>query len=243
MRVLLGRLPHDPRCKFCHAPFEGVGGALVRTLLHKRPSQYNTQLCTMCEEFVREHPGGAEVELSMLFADVRGSTTLAEGMRAAEFSRLIDRFYQVASRVLIESDALIEKLIGDSVTGLFFPGISGPDYAARAVHAARTLLQVTGHSDSNGPWVPLGIGVHHGTAFAGSVGSADGVTGFTALGDAVNVAARLASHAGAGEIVVSEAACARANLDTRGLEQRQLTLKGRSGTAAVRVLRADGGLR
>jgi adenylate cyclase len=240
MRAVLGRLPQAPRCKFCHAPFEGIGGALVRTLLHKRPSQYNTNMCTVCEDFTREHVGGAEVEMGMLFADVRGSTTLAETMSASEFSRLIERFYRAASRVLIESDALIEKLMGDSVTGLYFPGFAGPGYVQRSIQAARELLRLTGHGHANGPWIPVGIGLHHGTAFAGAVGSGDGVVGFTALGDAVNMAARLASHAGTGEILISEQACAAAGVSADGLERRQLTLKGRSGTAAVRVIPVKG---
>jgi adenylate cyclase len=175
--------------------------------------------------------------MAMLFADVRGSTTLAEKMRASEFSQLINRFYQSAAQVLIQSDALIEKLIGDSVTGLYFPGFVGRDYVRRAIEAAHDLLRVTGHTDRNGPWLPVGVGVHSGVAFAGAVGTKDGVTEFTALGDAVNLAARLASHAGAGEIIVSEAACVAARWDTTGLEQRQLSLKGRGESVSVRIIR------
>jgi len=241
MRRFLRHLPRDPRCKFCNAPFEGMGATLVRLVFNKRPSQYSTRLCTVCENFAREHIGGAEVEMAMLFADVRGSTTLAERMSASEFSQLINRFYQSAAQVLIQSDALIEKLVGDSVTGLYFPGFVGRDYVRRAIVAAHDLLRVTGHADRNGPWLPVGVGVHSGVAFAGAVGSKDGVTEFTALGDAVNLAARLASRAGAGEIIVSEAACTAAGWDTQGLEQRQLSLKGRSEPASVRVIRVAPG--
>lgn len=236
MRKLFGHLPRDPRCKFCHAPFEGVGAALVRLLFNKRPSQYNSRLCTVCEHFAREHIGGAEVDLALLFADVRGSTSLAESMRAAEFSRLINRFYKSAAEVLIRSDALIEKLMGDAVTGLYFPGFAGPDYVRRAIEAARELLQVTGHANPQGPWIPVGVGVHCGIAFAGAVGSKDSVTEIAALGDAVNTAARLAAQAGSGEIIVSEAACTAAQVDTAGLEQRRLSLKGRSEPIDVRVI-------
>lgn len=236
MREILGRLPRDPRCKFCNAPFEGIGAALVRLLFNKRPSQYNSRLCTACEHFAREHIGGAEVDLAMLFADIRGSTTLAEKMRATEFSQLINRFYQSAAAVLIRSDALIEKLMGDAVTGLYFPGFAGPDYVRRAIDAARDLLHVTGHADPRGPWIPVGVGVHSGTAFAGAVGSKDSVTEIAALGDAVNTAARLASQAGPGEIIVSEDACLAARMDTTGLEQRRLSLKGRSEPVNVHVM-------
>ncbi len=237
MRDVFKHLPRNPRCKFCNAPFEGVGAALVRLLFNKRPSQYNARLCTVCEQFAREHIGGVEIEMAMLFADVRGSTTLAERMRAGEFGKLIDRFYRAAAEVLMRSDALIEKLIGDSVTGLYFPGFAGPDYVQQAITAARDLLRVTGHADPNGPWIPVGVGVHSGIAFAGAVGSKDGVIQITALGDAVNIAARLASQAAAGEIIVSDDACAEAQLDAANLEQRRLSLKGRSEPVNVRILR------
>ena len=209
---------------------------MAKVEFNKRRSQYSSRLCTVCEHFAREHIGGAEVNMAMLFADVRGSTTLAEAMRATEFSQLIDRFYKSAAEVLIRSDALIEKLMGDEVTGLYFPGFAGPDYVRRAIEAARDLLQVTGHADPQGPWIPVGVGVHSGSAFAGAVGSKDSVTEFTALGDAVNTAARLASQAGSGEIIISEDACMAAQVDTTRWEQRRLGLKGRSEPVNVRVI-------
>ena len=58
-------------------------------------------------EFVHKYPGGTEVELSMLFVDARGSTSIAEQMNAADFSRLMNRFYKAATEVLIRTDALL----------------------------------------------------------------------------------------------------------------------------------------
>jgi adenylate cyclase len=125
-----------------------------------------------------QYPGGAEVELSMLFVDARGSTVLAEQMTAKEFSRLMDRFYKPATRVLIKTDAFIDKL--DS-------GAEG------------TVMDVT------------------------------------ALGDNMNTAARLASSAGPGEAIISEAAYAAAGLDLGHSENRLLELKGKSDPIEVRV--------
>jgi adenylate cyclase len=173
----------------------------------------------------------------MLFADVRGSTTLAEGMSPSDFRQLIDRFYRESSNRLIYSNALVGQLIGDQISGFYVPGIAGPMHARRAVDAARAILRATGHADATGPWVPVGIGVHTGVAFVGAVGK-DGVTKITALGDAVNTAARLSSAAGTGEILVSAATCQSAGLDTTGLETRQLEIKGRSESVEVFVLRA-----
>lgn len=229
-------IPSNPRCKFCSTPF-GSFGILYTRLNGKRPSAKNPNWCDLCEKFAKTHPGGAEIELTMLFADVRGSTTLAERMSASAFSRLMNRFYAVSNTVLIKTDAWIDKLVGDEVIGLYLPGFVGPDHAHLAVQAARELLHATGHADRGGPWLPVGAGIHTGAAFVGAVGSAEGATDMTALGDAVNIAARLASQAGPGEILVSEAASTAARVDRNGLESRRLELKGRAAPVDVSVLR------
>jgi adenylate cyclase len=194
-------------------------------------------MCNVCESFARQYQGGAEVEISMLFADVRGSTTIAERMQPLEFSRLIDRFYRVTTDILIEANAWIEKLIGDEVTGLFIPGFVGTQHARLAVETAEAILRATGHAGSGQPWIPVGIGVHTGTAYVGSVGREGGLTEITALGDSVNTAARLASSAGPGEILVSLQTWNAAGFEGRNAEQRQLQLKGRSEPVEVRVVR------
>ena len=229
-----GLLPSAPRCKICGAPFRGLGGFLMH-LLGRDPSRYNPRFCEKCKVF--EHPGGAEVPLTMLFADIRGSTPLAEKMGAREFSRLINRFYTVASRVFIQSDAMVDRLLGDEAIGLYIPGFTGPEHPRKAIEAARELLRLTGHQDSKGPWIPVGIGIHMGPAYVGVVGDESSTADFTALGDNVNITARLASEAEAGEILISDAAYNAANLKLEGLEPRQMELKGKSEPIGVRVLR------
>jgi adenylate cyclase len=197
-------------------------------------SRYNPHFCQKCEVF--EHPGGAEIVLTMLFADVRGSTTLAEKMSAREFSQLINRFYTVATHVLIQTDALVDRLLGDEAIGLFIPGFAGPEHPRKAIEAAQELLRLTGHRDPRGPWLPVGIGVHTGPAFVGVVGDEKSTADFTALGDNVNITARLASSAAAGEILISDASCSAAGLDSEHLEHRRLELKGKSEAISVHVL-------
>jgi adenylate cyclase len=173
----------------------------------------------------------------MLFADVRGSTALAEQMNAREYSQLINRFYKVATHVLIQTDALVDRLIGDEAIGLYIPGFAGPGHPRKAIEAAQDLLRQTGHSDSKGPWLPVGIGVHTGPAFVGVVGDESSTADFTALGDNVNITARLASQAGPGEVLISDTAYAAANINLGELEHRQLELKGKSEPTGVHVLR------
>ena len=227
-----GLLPSDPRCKLCAAPFKSWGGFLMH-LFGRDQSRYNPRFCQKCEVF--EHPGGAEVPLTMLFADVRGSTRIAEKMSAREFGQLINRFYTVASHVLIQSDAMVDRLLGDEAIGLYIPGFTGPEHPRKAIEAAQDLLRLTGHRDAGGPWLPVGIGVHTGLAFVGVVGDESSTADFTALGDNVNITARLASEAGPGEILISDAAYSAANLNLGQLEHRQLDLKGKSEPIGVHV--------
>jgi adenylate cyclase len=234
---LYGLLPSDPRCKLCAAPFKGWGGFLMH-LLGRDRSKYNPRFCQPCEKF--DHPGGAEVIISMLFADVRGSTTLAEQMSAREFSQLINRFYTVATHVLIKTDAMVDRLMGDEAIGLYIPGFAGQEHPRRAIEAAQELLRLTGHQDARGPWLPVGVGVHTGTAYVGVVGEAGSTQDFTALGDNVNITARLASEAGPGEILISDAAYSAASLNLGDLEHRQLGLKGKSEAIGVHVWKSRG---
>jgi adenylate cyclase len=236
---LIGLLPSSPRCKLCNSPFKGWGGFLMH-LMGRDQSRFNPRYCEQCDRF--EHPGGAVIELTMLFADVRGSTTLAEQMDAHEFSQLINRFYKVATDALVNTDALVDRLIGDEAVGLYVPVFAGEGHARRAVDGAQSLLELTGHRNPKGPWLPVGVGVHTGSAFVGVVGGEeDSPTDFTALGDNVNITARLASNAAAGEILISDAACLASGLDLDELELRQLVLKGKSEPLNVRVLRLPSG--
>jgi adenylate cyclase len=233
---LYGLLPSDPRCKLCAAPFKGLGGIVMR-LIGRNQSKYNPRFCIPCEKF--EHPGGAEIVLTMLFADVRGSTTLAEQMSAREFSQLINRFYTVATHVMIQTDALVDRLMGDEAIGLYIPAFAGMEHPRKAVEAAQELLRLTGHRDASGPWLPVGIGVHTGPAYVGVVGGEDSPMDFTAPGDHVNIAARLASQAGPGEILISEATYSAADLHPGELERRQMELKGKSERIGVYVFQTS----
>jgi adenylate cyclase len=232
-RRFLRHIPSSPRCKLCAAPFQGPGAPVMK-LFDRGPWNKNPTICGFCFKQLERGRGGAEIELSLLFADIRGSTTLGESMGATAFHALMSRFYEAMTKVLVAHDAVVDKFVGDEVVALFIPALTGAEHARRAVEAAREMLKATGHGDAAGPWAPLGIGIHTGVAYVGVVG--DAVTDFTALGDSVNVTARLASAAAGGEILVSEAASALAGLDG-GLETRQLSLRGRQQTLGVRVLR------
>src|SRR4051812_39866229 len=118
-------LPSDPRCKLCQSPFGGVGGRLL-SAIGRRPSRKNPSLCQYC--FDHLPPGGLEIDVGIVFADVRDSASVGETSTASQFAEQLNRFYALATDVLIQHDGLIDKLIGDEVMGLFVPGLAGPDY-------------------------------------------------------------------------------------------------------------------
>jgi adenylate cyclase len=232
VRRVLGHIPRSPRCKTCQAPFEGPFRSVLR-LVGKKPFEKNPRYCTGCYHWLTESKGGAEVRLSMLFADVRGSTPMAERLGTSRFAGVMDRFYATGVDLLIKHDALVERFMGDQVVGYFLPGFTGPMHARSAINAGLELLAATGHAPGQEPWVPVGVGVHTGDAYVGTVGTE--VLEFTALGEAVTLAARLASVAGAGELLATESAYAAAGMDMPA-ESRELELKGVTAPITVRVL-------
>lgn len=206
-------------------------------LLGKRPSEGNPNWCTSCFNVMAKHHGGAEVDGAMLFADIRGSTSLAERMSPGDFHDLLDRYFGAATQVVFKHDGFVDKFVGDELVAMFFPLLTGERFVARAVDAARELLRATGHADPNGPWVPVGAGVHCGRVWFGVVGEGTHIE-MTVVGDHVNVAARLASLAGPGEVLVSTDAAGAAALDP-ALERRSLELKGKSLATEVVSLRVS----
>jgi adenylate cyclase len=221
-------LPSAPRCKVCNNPFGGFGGRLMGVAGFK-PSRKNPTICSRCCDDLP--PGGAEVDIAVVFADVRGSTSLGELTPPAEFAQLLNRFYAAATDTLIRHDAVIDKLIGDEVMAFFVQGISGPNYRRRAIQAGIDLLRAVGYGTHDGPWIQIGVAVNAGIAYVGNVGS--GVVDFTALGDPVNVAARMQSLAAAGELLI------RKGIDDHLIApapSRTLRLRGREQTTDALVV-------
>ena len=164
LRRRFRRIPSPPRCKMCLAPFKGVGGLVLRPWFG--PWEKNPQLCKACiGALAKFGPGGAEVEVSLLFADIRGSTAIGERLTPTEFSGLLHAFYRLAAAAITDHEGIVDKFVGDEAIGLFIPGYAGPDHASLALAAGRTLLAEAGraHASAAGP-IPVGAGIHTGIA-------------------------------------------------------------------------------
>jgi adenylate cyclase len=219
------RLPHGPRCKLCQNPFAGIGGSVLG-LMGRKPSRKNPNLCQAC--FDRLPAGGIEIDIGVVFADVRGSTEIGERATATEFAGRMSQFYATATDVLIRHDGVIDKLIGDEVMALFFSGVAGREYRRKAALAALDLAGAVGD-------LPVGVAAYAGVAFVGNVGSGT-VMDFTALGDAVNVAARLQSHASPGQVVLASELYGLIRADYPAVRSAHIEVRGREEPVDVEII-------
>jgi adenylate cyclase len=223
--AVMRRLPGDPRCAVCRAPFGGSGGRVMRRFGYG-PSRKNPRLCAEC--FERAPVGGTELEVGVLFADVRGFTPIAERQDPEDVVRLLNRFYEAAVEVLCRH-AIIDKLVGDEVMALYLPQLLGDRAASHMVGDARDLLAATP------PELRVGIGLDHGRAYVGNVGSGE-VKDFTAIGDVVNTAARLQGLAASGEILLSRAVATLSDEALAEAEPRTVAVKGKTDPLHVLAL-------
>jgi class 3 adenylate cyclase len=164
-----------------------------------------------------------------MFADLRGSTEITARMSAAEYTRLLNVYYGIAGSAVQAQGGIVDKYLGDGVLALFMPGYCDGEPVTVAVKAAERILdEVTRHADlpAGERPLPVGIGIHNGNAYVGIVGQAGQPTDFTALGDAVNVAERVSSSAGAGELLISDDAVRTLGQPPAAAERRELDLKG-----------------
>jgi adenylate cyclase len=202
----------------------------------------NPHLCNVCERFAEANPGGTELEVALLFADIRGSTPLAATMNAYEFGQVINRFYKVTTNIIFKHGGMVEKLVGDEVTAFFVPAFAEDHNISQAAfRAGKAILTATGHDEGNGPWIPVGVGIHTGEAYVGAVGEPGKNIDIAVLGDNVNVAARLAGQAKTGEIVFSDDTLRTAGLEKDNLESRSLALKGKESPIDAWIYRSSAG--
>jgi adenylate cyclase len=197
-----------------------------------RRSRMNPNLCTVCELMFRfvMRRRNIEAELTILFADLRGYTVLAQTLGTGRVQELLDVFYDECAGAIWEHDGLLNKTIGDAVMAVFNFPIARPDHARQAVAAARELqrrcaarraaLVAQGFDPAV---LGVGVGLHTGVTSFGEFGRVH--KDFTAIGETVNLAARLQAAALPGEVLASPATLAK--LDGEGaVGARACSLKG-----------------
>jgi class 3 adenylate cyclase len=171
--------------------------------------------------------GGSVLEVTVLFADLRGFTTFSEGVEPAEIVRMLNRYHGVAVPCILDNGGTIVQFVGDALLALFNAPARQADHARRAVRAALDMqAAVERIAESRPDWPRMRAGANTGPALVGNIGS-ETLRGFNAMGDAVNVAARLQALAEPGQVVIGDATLTAVGdgIDVEPLGD--LTVKGR----------------
>jgi adenylate cyclase len=152
--------------------------------------------------------GGRLQEVTMLFSDIRGFTTMSDGRPPQEIVNTLNEYFEVMVDILFKYSGTLDKFVGDEIIGLFGAPISIDDAPFKAVACALAMLQGLEEFNrtraaENQAAIRIGIGINTGNVITGSIGSTRALQ-YTAIGDAMNVASRLVNVAGSGEIIVSE---------------------------------------
>lgn len=182
-----------PYCKVCRTRIRGLR-AWPNRLRGIQRFNKNPQLCNRCADV--KFPA-VEQDITVMFADVRGFTSLSEHTSPAELRRSLNVLFAAASELLVQNDALVDKFLGDAIMALFNAPIPQPRHREAALRTAIALQEKM--AGLSLPFA-IGIGLNSGIAITGNVGGGE-VTDYTAIGDTVNVASRLAGLAGKGEIL------------------------------------------
>jgi class 3 adenylate cyclase len=149
--------------------------------------------------------GGWRVVDCGVSADLRGFTTFSEGVEPAEIVTMLNRYHGVAVPSILDNGGTVVQFVGDALLALFNAPARQPDHALRAVRAALAMqAAVDGIAAGEPSWPRFRIGANTGPALVGNIGS-ETLRGFNAMGDAVNVAARLQTLAEPGQVVIGEA--------------------------------------
>lgn len=214
-------------------PLHGVFSVPFR-LFGIRPSRMNPNTCTICELMFTKVMKARKITIdaTILFADLRGYTSLSQSQSSEAVSGLLDAFYDECAAAIWERDGLLNKTIGDAVMAIFNFPIKHDDHPRQAVLAAQdiqrrwtarraTLGQELGLA---GAELGVGIGIHCGELSFGEFGRSH--RDLTAIGTVVNLASRAQSAAAAGEILVTQAVYERAESELAGSRPEQRELKG-----------------
>jgi adenylate cyclase len=175
--------------------------------------------------------GGANQTVTVLFADIRGFTSLSERENPEKIVGLLNKYFSAMSDIIFAHGGTLDKYIGDGLMAIFGAPTATQDDALNAVKAAvamqKRLVTLNEELVRDGfSAISVGIGLHTGEATIGYIGS-DQRSEYTAIGDTVNLAARLESNAAGGQVLLSDATAAACGGSLPLRAQPPLTVKNR----------------
>jgi PAS domain S-box-containing protein len=174
--------------------------------------------------------GGVRQEVSILFADVRGFTSFSERVDPTQLVEVLNRHLNLAAEAVLAEDGTLDKFIGDAVMAIFNAPLAQPDHSIRAVRAAlamqRAIAEMHAHSPED-ERLSFGVGIVTGQSVVGNIGSST-LQNYTAIGDSVNLAARLQSTARPGQVLLNPEAYEMAKDHVIGHKLGYVQVKGHS---------------
>jgi class 3 adenylate cyclase len=173
--------------------------------------------------------GGAVVEVTALFADLRGFTGFSERSSPEQIVEMLNRYFEHATAAILHEGGTVVQFVGDALMALFNAPARQADHPVRAARAALAMQAAVEATAAATPgWPRFRVGVNTGPALVGNIGST-ALRSFNAMGDAVNVAARLESVAQPGQVVIGESTRARLPPEAAVEPLGELAVKGRQG--------------
>jgi adenylate cyclase len=232
-----------------------AGAAVDNAMAHEKIAQQSLQrsalerfLSPEVVEMVVANPdirlGGVNQEVTVMFADIRGFTTMSETMEPGRVVEILNEYFTRVTDVIFDNGGTLDKYIGDAVMAVFGAPISKGNDAAAAVNSAmqiqRLLIELNRDAAARDwPELRVGIGINTGNAIAGNIGSPRRLD-YTVVGDAVNTAQRLMANAAGGQILISESTAKKLGKTGKSIDLErlpELKVKGRS--EAVPVFRVN----
>lgn len=166
---------------------------------------------------------GKRQQVTIFFMDIRGFTKLSERLAPEKVVAILNRYFDISTSILFKHDGTVDKFVGDAVMALFNAPTNVKNHELKAVRAAFAIQQAINE------WgrIDVGIGIHTGEAVIGNIGSHHKMD-YTAIGDAVNTAARLEGQTKAGEILISKAVYEKVKDEFPSRHREDITVKGKA---------------
>src|SRR5579884_2499443 len=175
--------------------------------------------------------GGEMREISIISADIRGFTRLSEGMTSREVMNILNTYLEIMVKAIWDEEGTVTGFWGDALMAIFNAPLEQEDHVLRAVRAAwKMRLAVLEYQRSQPQHIPVsfGFGVNTGEAMVGNIGSREHIQSYTAIGDSVNVAARLQSNASDNNILLNHSTFARVRQYARVTKLPPLLVKNKT---------------
>src|SRR5262245_19285255 len=181
--------------------------------------------------------GGALSEVTLLFSDIRGFTSMSESRAPEEIVRMLNEYFELMVDVIFKYEGTLDKFVGDEVIALFGAPVPMKNAEVKAVQCALDMMRVLSEwnrtrAAEGQHEITVGIGINTGLVVTGAIGSSRALQ-YTAIGDAVNTAARLCSAAQAGQVILSEATFRKVQGDVAAVPLPPIRVKGKADELRV----------